>query len=152
MPFARLVSLRESRIGEYLALSTALALLAGTSLELVVRDMLKELSALPAESADAMALRASAWLIGVATFLSVLTLLFAGALFHALRRAAAEACLPPSGPWRFGPVRRVSGPEAVKVARVGMGLAVAISMCGLALGGIGCWLAARVIACAAKNL
>lgn len=152
MPIERLVSLREPRVWGVVALVALLALVAAIGLELVVRGILSELGGIPAESADAAALRAAAWLTGLAIFAGGLCLAAAVVFTRAFTRAIHEERLPPSGAWSYGAARIVTGRAAVGLARVGLGLSIVLGSCGLALAAFTGWFVRGVIACAAKNL
>lgn len=131
--------------------SAVLALLAGPGLELAVRIGLSPVSALEAGTSDAVVLRTAACLTSLTVFLSVFTLLFARAFYRGLRCALREQALPPTGWPSIRPRRPVSGPPAVLVARVGLGLVGLVGLCGIALGASAVWFASRVIACAARH-
>ncbi len=152
MPVERLLSLRQPRIAIFFAASLVLALAAGVGLEIVVREMLKGLTDLAAGSPDAVVLRSAAFLTGLAIFFCVFTLLVSGALFHAFTRAIEERQLPPSGVWSIGAVRRSTGPEAVRMAKLGRMLVIALGACGLAFGLTALWLVSRVVACAGRHV
>lgn len=152
MAVEQLVSLREPRAWVYLGLSLGLAFVSALALDLGVRHLLRSLGELAADSPDAAALRAAAWLTGLSVFFCSFTLLVSGALFFAFRRAAVEQCIPPSGAFDIGAVRRVTGEQAVRMAKAGQMLAVVLGLCGLAFGGTACWFVSRVIACAARHV
>lgn len=152
MPVERILSLREPRGAAYLGFSLFVAVLVAWGLDLFVRHMLRDLTTLAADSPDAAALQAASWLTGLTVFFCLFTLLVSGALFQAFRQAARERCMPPPGLWRIGAVRQVSGEPAVRLARAGQVLAIAMALCGVALGIIAWWFVSRVVACAARQL
>ena len=152
MAVERLHSLREPRIWVYFGLSAGLALVAGIGLEFAVRELLRELSDLDAGSSDAVALRSAAWLTGLATFFCVLCACLGASLFQAFRLAVSQQRMPPTGVWSLGAVRIVTGRQAVVLGRIGMGLAIAMGLCGVALGFSALWFVWYVLGCAAKNL
>lgn len=152
MRISRLLAFRQPKVSVYLALSLSAALLGAFGLELMVRDLLKDLSTLPADSPDAVVLRSAASLTGLTIFLGLFTLLMSGALFQAFRRAVDERRLPPSGSWSVAAARPLSGDAAVWMARAGMGLCGVLAACGVALGATAFWMVSRVLACAARNL
>lgn len=151
MPLGNLLSFRRPRISVYLGLSVAAALAGAVGLEIAVRDLLKDLSALPPDSPDAAVLHSAAGLTGLSIFFAFFCLLVSGALLSAFRRAVDERRLPPSGAWPVGPVRPLSGSPAVRLAKLGMGLAVIVGACGVAFGITAGWFVSRVLACAART-
>lgn len=130
-------------------LCASLAFAGGLGLHAVVRHMLRDLHWAPS---DSEALRAAAWFTGLALFVASACLVLGAAFFRAFRQAIAEQRLPPPGPWAFGAARIVTGKPAVLLGRVGIGLALALGLAGLALGGYSLWFVRGVVACAAKNL
>lgn len=149
MPVERPLSARDPRVLLGFGISAGLALGAGLGLEVGVRHMLRELAWLPS---DVAALRAAAWLTGLALFGGGICLILAATFIQGFRRAIAAERLPPPGPRAFGAVRTVTGRPAVLLGRVGMGLSAMLGLAGLALGGYSLWLVRCVVACAAKNL
>jgi hypothetical protein len=93
-------------------------------------DALSALDPAAAEAAAADALRrVGALVCGAALAIAVL---FARLFWLGLR----EARVPPSGIWSLGAHRVAVGESARRIARVGLGLAAGIAVCG-----IGAWLA-----------
>jgi hypothetical protein len=67
----------------------------------------------------------------------------------ACRRALEAERFPPPGAWSWGAVRITTGPRARTLARLGMGLAVALVGLSAAGGGLMWILGARLLACRA---
>jgi hypothetical protein len=135
------LSVRDPRVLRGFVLCAALGLAAGLGLELNVRHMLRDFAWLPSEVA---ALRAAAWLTGLALFVGGVCLILASTFLQAFRRVIAAQ--------RSAGAARITTRTAVWLGRIGMGLALALGGAGLALGGYSAWLARSVVACAAKNL
>ena len=71
------------------------------------------------------------------------------AMVLACRRAAERAEFPPPGMWSVGGARRVTGPRAQLLARVGMGLGAAVVAASAAGGGLAFYAASVLRACRA---
>jgi len=70
-------------------------------------------------------------------------------LLAASRRALRLEIFPPPGLWSWGAVRAITGPRARTVARVGVGLSVALVLLSLAAGSLLWYAAGRLLACGA---
>jgi len=127
----------------------ALAVLLGLALQHVLRTRLDEIQALAGHDV----IRARAELAGILRVVAVAVFGSTGALgiamFASGRRALQEGRFPPSGVWSWGAVRIVTGPRARTMARVAMGLALALVLLSSAGAALTWYVASVLLACRA---
>jgi hypothetical protein len=125
------------------AVALGLVLEHALSARLAAIETLSRHDVLRARAELAFVLRGvAAGLFGLTTALGVL-------LMGASRRALAMGCFPPPGRWSWSGSRVVTGPRALRLARVSLALAGALVACSLAGGSLLWYLAARLLACRA---
>lgn len=132
-----------------LCATLALAVVLGLALQHVLRSRLDEIQALATHDV----VRARAEFAGILHTVAVGVFGTTGALgfaiFASSRRAMREERFPPSGPWSWGSARVVSGPRARTMARVGMGLALALVLLSFAGAALTWYVASVLLACRA---
>jgi hypothetical protein len=145
---APLRSPRRAIAGRLLAVAGAVA--AGLALQQVVAARLEAIQAL--SETDVVAARAA-----LARVFQVAAIGIAGgvgglgvAIALSSRRALAEGRFPPTGALAFGRGRApLSGPPALRLARIGVGLGAALALLSLAAGGMLWWMARVLLLCRA---
>lgn len=127
----------------------ALAVALGLALQHVLQTRLAGIQAL----ADQDVIRARIELAGMLHVVAIGVFGTTGALgillFIAGRHAHREGRFPPSGRWSWTSTRVVTGARARTLARVGMGLALAIALLSLAGGALTWYVASVLLACRA---
>jgi hypothetical protein len=128
----------------------ALAVALGLALQHVVQDRLEGIQAV----ADQDVIRARAELAGMLRIVALGVFGTTGALgillFIASGHAHREERFPPSGRWSWTSTRVVTGARAQTLARIGMGLALAIALLSCAGGALTWYVASILLACRAS--
>jgi hypothetical protein len=139
---------RRRAIGIRLAVIAG-AVALGLALQQVLGARLAEINAL----AQSDVIRARAELAGILRVVALglfgLTGGLGFAMFASGRRALREGRFPPSGAWSFGAMRQVTGPRALRLARLSIALAAALVVCSLAGGALTWYMASVLLACRA---
>ena len=140
---------RRPRSRATLCAAVALAVLLGLALQHVLRTRLDEIQSLASHDV----IRARAELAGILQIVAVGVFGTTGALgvaiFLSSRRAFWEERFPPSGAWSWSAPRVVTGPQARRMARIGMGLALVLVLASLAGATLTWYMAGVLLACRA---